>query len=374
VTKRILPILLTPLLMGAAPFSPQRDVPDYVATYVDKAGDGPSHSSTITHHNGWTRIDHVVEGRPATQYLGPGPVIVESWAGNLGAGLSVERGADTYRPPDWDETSVKTAEHDLLLGEPCDVWEIGRETGRRMLGKTPSRELSCVTPDGIELWKRFVSGVDGATASHQVTSLKRDPAASAAHPPPKLLDLNQWIAEGANAPQDASALSDVTVVMRGPGFGQPASGIVPMRTVRRHHPWSSVESEEGNGRRSYEIRNEKENLSIIAYTDLAGRPTSLVITKDTAHRTTPVKPVNTGRTETVLGETCTWFDMMPGVLDGGHEQCLTADGVPLREIIFGQGSQDDWTALEVRRAPMLATDAQPPAALLAPATWGFPEN
>ena len=52
----------------------------------------------------------------------------------------------------------------------------------------------------------------------------------------------------------------------------------------------------------------------------------------------------------VLGESCSWWDLMPGVSDAGLWECRAADGVPLAQRRFGWGhSMDDVFAVEVHR-------------------------
>src|SRR5262245_11874311 len=95
--RRILIILLAPNMMGEAPFRPLHNEPDYTATYVDidREGQPGGDRSTVTHHADWTRVDHAVEGRPATQYYGPNVIIGSSENGDY-AGLGIDRGTDAY--------------------------------------------------------------------------------------------------------------------------------------------------------------------------------------------------------------------------------------------------------------------------------------
>ena len=52
-----------------------------------------------------------------------------------------------------------------------------------------------------------------------------------------------------------------------------------------------------------------------------------------------MEPKDRGSSETVLGETCRWFDMMPGMMDAGRHACLTSDGIMLKENLYGRGQQ-----------------------------------
>jgi hypothetical protein len=78
------------------------------------------------------------------------------------------------------------------------------------------------------------------------------------------------------------------------------------------------------------------------------------------------------RAETVLGETCRCFDMMPSMTDGGRRTCLTKDGIVLKDEISGRVmGLRRWTAIRVTRRPITIDEIKPPAELLMPQTWGI---
>src|SRR5262249_40594873 len=76
--------------------------------------------------------------------------------------------------------------------------------------------------------------------------------------------------------------------------------------------------------------------------------------------------------DTVLGESCDWFDMAPGVMDAGRHECRTRDGIVLKEKNFGWGSSS-WglVAAHLSRRPISVEEVTLPAELLAPKFWGL---
>ena len=71
-------------------------------------------------------------------------------------------------------------------------------------------------------------------------------------------------------------------------------------------------------------------------TDDTGAPQRLIIWKPIppppdAPPPVSMEPKDLNRTETVLGESCRWFDMTPGMMDAGRSACRTGDGITLKE-------------------------------------------
>jgi hypothetical protein len=93
-----------------------------------------------------------------------------------------------------------------------------------------------------------------------------------------------------------------------------------------------------------------------------------------AARTDEFGPKPLGRRETVAGEACAWFDMMPGVADASLHQCKTADGLVLKEqrLVHG-GPQDPMVATQLRRGPVRLDDVLPLSEVMTRAKWGIPD-
>jgi hypothetical protein len=84
------------------------------------------------------------------------------------------------------------------------------------------------------------------------------------------------------------------------------------------------------------------------------------------------QPVDPGKRETVLGETCTWFDLLAGAADAGLTQCRTDDGLVLKERRTGRGLWVDLVAVSLERSAVTPSQVSP-AGMLARANWGLAE-
>lgn len=363
-----------------APFAPLANVPDYVADVELNPGWGSSRRDhqTVRHHQGWTRIDTLIDGRfPVTSYVGPGPVSIDI-SGEPSTGsrsLTIQRGTEINRPVGWKYESLKTDDRDMLLGESCEVWNVASHTSfdGYQNAKRERKKLSCITTDGIELWQRYV-GDGGEGSSTQVTRIERKPVSeNAVHPPPDLLDLRSWeTKKEASKPRPTRAPGDAVVVMK-TERASPGGRPLLQRTVRRHHPWTYTEDIDGEGRRRTTVVNEAELLTIRFAANAGGEYVTMSIRKIPA-RTDEFGPKSLDRKETVAGEACAWFDMMPGFADAGLHQCKTADGLVLKEQRSGRGRRfDPVVATQLRRGPVPLEDALPPPEIMTRAKWGIPD-
>lgn len=214
---------------------------------------------------------------------------------------------------------------------------------------------------------------DRRSSCYEDVALERRPIAPGdVRPPIERLDLKWWLALPTDAARPSDAPGDVTVVMQAE---RPVSGCWPnwpvRTTVRRHHPWTYTEDLYNDGRRKLSFMNRILRLGITFENNAAGEPTRLSITKSSSY---PVGmgPERIGRSATILGEPCDWFDMMPGVADVGHAQCRTADGVVLKDVQSIRGPlRNSLLAVRLSRSAVGLDAVLPPAAILAPATWGI---
>lgn len=363
-------VALWPCVASAdAPFAPLPNVPDYIATYIEKPGFSSTRTDhrTVMHHSGWVRVSRIVEQRSVEpEYHGPGPVSVTVMRDGLTiTNLIVRRGADKHVNSDWSQNVVKTGERGSLLGESCEIWDVARST----LPASGFQRLSCVTVDGIELWNRFIFDDKTTGPSYEATQIKRQPVPpNEVRPPLDWLNLNTWSANPKGAPQSSVTLPDVTVILR----SEDETGAWEFKesTVRQHHPWTYQEVLLKDGRRRLSFLNGAVHLGIDVETNTANEPAQLQISKwSEPYR---VNPVRLDREETVLGERCSWFDMTPGQQDAGHTRCQTADGIALKEESLQMGRQRlVTTAIKLSRAPLKLEDVMPPPAVLAPETWGI---
>lgn len=354
------------------PFAPSPDTPDYVATVFVKLSHGPTHREVRTHHGGWTRVDERFDQNAyrATTYFGPNQLFVSfarepSADGEGHDWLHVLRGPATVNLVRWGDNPFKTGERRTLLGESCEIWNL---SDKRLI-RREARRLSCVTPDGIELWSRVEEDVLPGTF-FEATAISRpqiDP--SQVTPPRERLDLKSWLSAPSGADRRSDAPGDVTVVMRNDANAVTEPNI-QTRTVRRHYPWTYTEDVDGKGRRRLRFLNEVERLDISFETDTVGAPIRMSIQKALKDFPKQEWP-DTGRVETILGETCNVSEQKHR--HGRWSACSTADGLSLKEASKDMGERYDLVAVKLDRTPVDLHAVLPPSSMFAPATWGIPE-
>lgn len=364
-----------------APFAPLPNVPDYVAVFAVKPISGPPRTvvDTVMHHGAWTRIDSVVDGREDTvNYFGPGPISIDIRRDTTGAysSLQILRGIRQHSSSGWERDSSKTDDQDEVVGEHCDVWKVGHlfMSGRGNT-KIELKSLSCVTSDGIQLWKKFV-GYSGVSSSANATSIERKPVSpNEVYPPADLLDLAAWLPKDSAGHEPSSqSPGDVTVVMERDRMLDNIRRTL-RRIVRRHHPWLYTEDIDYSGSRTIRITNDTAGRTIIFESDAAGEPTRLtiMIRPPSPPEVRLNGPKLLDKREVVLGELCEWFDMWPGTQDAGLHQCRTRDGVVLKEQRFSWGSGEGLVAAQIKRTPVSPAKVLPLRDILSRSAWGIPD-
>ncbi|MET3839486.1 hypothetical protein [Bradyrhizobium sp. OAE829] len=354
-----------------APFTPVPDVPDYVATVFVKPYRGPPLQEMHTHHGGWTRVDHRFDQNAyhSTTYFGPGPLFVtfaRESPPRVGGHdqLHILRGPAMAHLIRWSDHPFKTGEAQTWLGESCDVWNL---PSKRLIGRDAKR-LSCVTPDGIELWSRVENHIS-PTTSLETTAINRLPVKpDDVRPHRDQLDLKSWLTEPRETARPSNAPGDVTVVMRSV-LAPSTDRHIQTRTVRRHYPWTYTEDVDGKGGRRLRFVNEVERLDIAFEHNAAGEPIRLSIQKALRDYVRQ-KPPDSGRTETILGEQCQVTERQSR--HGRSSQCRTADGLALMDSERGWPDHD-LVAVTLDRSPVDLDTVLPPPALFARAAWGIPD-
>lgn len=352
-----------------APFAPHANQPDYLVTMVVNAYSKVGRR-TVTHHGDWARVDL---GKTTEYFSANGIANIRIYG--EGPSLSFERGRE---PPNYHDNEPRnTGERQTHLGESCTVWDVWR-TKRERTGYELSH-LSCITDDGIELWQKDVSGRNGVIASAEAVRVERRPVTpEEVQPPRTLLALDWW---DQNPPAlAAQTIPDHETVME--LSGDPTKAGKSIRTTRRLGPWQSLEETVDGTRRGLKITHDPHRMWLDYASDEAGAPKRLTITRtdpapadsptSTSVQATSMQPKDLARPETVLGETCRWFDMTPGMQDAGRWACLTSDGIVLKDEISGRGmGVRTWNAVRFARRPVSLDEIKPPAALLEPQTWGI---
>lgn len=371
-------LLLLPMILclaassaAAAPFVPPGVTPpDHVVTMEVKSADRKGLSTqVVTHHGEWTRIDSTYPTPPETTYYRHGSnayVIDNGWISHFRRNFKVE----------YDNQARNTGERQTHLGESCTVWETARSKADSPVRHSFTSH-SCFTDDGIELWRRR-SSAQGITRSAEAIRIERRPvAAEDVRLPRALLALNWW---DGNVPASATVADHETIMelseqwIRSDGSNAASP---TLRTTRRAGPWLFKEVITGTQRRieishdsirmrlTYERgrRDADEELAIARPDPKPAKPEPVLPGRD-------FQPVPSDRYDTVLGERCRWFDMTPGMQDGGTNACFTDDGIMLKEEHFSRGSRrSTWTATRFVRRPVAINEVKPPAELLQPRTW-----
>lgn len=356
---------------GDMPYSPSTDVPDYVATMTASEGSIGSHTRIVTHHGGWVRIDDA----QATTYGNPSKQISVSFHGDSLAVFSfVSISRETSTSYSRIRGLIETGQTETHAGEQCTVREVlRRDPDKRNPGV---QWLSCLTADGIEIATRVF--VDGSPLPPTtLVKLERRPVpAGEVELPANLLDVAQWLHFDDQSAQAASALT------RLPDFAMHMQWKGAVRVLRRHDPWIYDETSYPDGRRNIGIRNDQtgQELSFkaakggafehltLCRTCRPGDLISILLGRN-------VIPKSFGRTDSVLGEACDWFDMAPGTVDLDLSQCLTRDGIPLKMGSGGAWSpHEEFVADEVQRRDLKPEEILPPSDVLKRSNWDIPDR
>ena len=189
--------------------------------------------------------------------------------------------------------------------------------------------------------------------------------------PSDLLSLSRWLRAPA-ASADVGASADYEIVLQ---VDYTPPGMAPaIRTMRRHGDWLYIEEMAGGIRRNLKITSQSARFSMHFFAEYYSSLESLLLHRLPAEPTqlpASMVPKDLNRSEQILGETCEWFDVEPGVTDGGLEECRTPDGILLKSNAWGWGSQQIFTAVRLSRRPVRLQEVMPPAALLDPKSWGL---
>jgi hypothetical protein len=333
------------------PFGPAAKLVDHVVTMADRSPyRKDAISSTITRHGRWIRIDRVDATQSNTAYFADDGAIAISIRD--GGGLTIKRGREPYYDYELRDTGVR----DTFLGERCTVWEVWRSRDLR--------KLSCITDDGVVLWYKF-TGARGVISLHEATRIeRRSIAPSEVQPPPTLLNLNWW--NGVEtASTGARQVPDHETIMQLGDNTIHAGKII--RTTRYRHPWKLIEENSGTVRRNLTVSHVTRQKELYYNSGDDGGLKRLNIWIVTSPPGKVPLPLN--RKETILGETCWWFDMTPGMADASRSRCQTHDGIVLKEHNWSRGSSHLWIAVRLARRAVALREITPPASLLDLAAW-----
>jgi len=348
------------LSVAAPPFTPIMPQPDFRSAMVEKSRGQEDGSRIVTHHGTWTRIDR--KGSSDYYSTKGANATVDQQSIRLERRIGAERGIDFE--------ARNTGERQTHLGESCTVWDQWR-TRQPIFGATVSH-LSCVTDDGITLWEESRHGSDVFSSVEATRVERRSIAAGDVRFPGALLTLDWWDRDLPSF--DSPSTPDHETVME---LSNPAvDTMTSIRTTRRLGPWQFQDRTVGT-RRSIAIDHDSHRMQFRYESDASGAPRVLTIStpgfaEASAIRKLVSRRTDLHRSETILGESCRWFDMMSDSVDAGLRSCLTRDGIVLKEVVSGRGmNEQEWTAVRLARRPIRLEEIKPPAELLDPQLWGL---
>lgn len=323
---------------------------DHVAVMRVRRGWGApgEDRATITRSGGWLREDIVEAGKRSTSIS------------DLRSGLSYHfaRGGDgryarltiSGRPGAVRLAVEKTRQTDHLLGEACTVWSFKADN---------YTEKNCLTADGILLWQSVVAKSGAEISSARAISIvRRRVRPREARPPADLLRLESWTA---TAVSGSRAPNDEVVLRASPGSRAPVESL----DIRRLG--SAVFTDRRNARgRTRTFSGGGTTLTLDEQPDGELVRLDIVRAVRSAGPSRGPVPLASPRTKTILGETCTLYDMAPGVADFAQTECRTRDGIVLEQSTWTRGRGATLTAVSIVRGKLRPADLAPPASILAP--------
>lgn len=342
-------------------FMPKSRGPDYELHMASYRGEALNTQLKIRRHGDWVRVErNDTEGQRVQRIHAPTGVIVER-TDLPAAGISAMsiRAPERIPSPGFDYTSRKTGKKWKAAGQRCDIWEVYRAVDQ---GYTTVTRLGCVTRDGIEV-ARWSNGRTGALLGDRMTGYyfwrgKMDQGDI--RPPTPALDLSAWLVA---KPAAATATDDYEVVLKGDGA---RDGL----TIRRQGGATFTETVNADGSRDM-FSDRGDGVTVSARVGPTGAPESYTARRGPPPKTSPAVRLALPA-QTVLGQTCDWFNAMPDIADEGRYECRTSDGVVLAVRRSGASGEETLTATSLSRRPLAAADLLPPTWLLDLTRWGVP--
>ncbi|MBP7703905.1 MAG: hypothetical protein KA105_01315 [Caulobacter sp.] len=307
-------------------------------------------------HGDWARVERKEgETQLIQQVHLPTGVIVERADNPGGAGVMSIRAPDSAPTPGIDYASRQTKRSWKAAGQKCKIWEVYRGVDA---GYTTFTRFGCVTRDGIEV-ARWTSGRTGADLGERVTGYylyrgKMDD--KDVRPTATSLNVVVWLGADPAAPG-----GDYEVVLKAEGSSETIR-------IRRHGAWTSAETVNGDGSRDI-FADRSDGVTVSARIGAAGAPVSYIARRGLKpEEGAEVRLPQLG--ETVLGQACDWYDVMPNAADAGRHECRTAGGEVLVVRKFVRDEATTYRATTLERRPLTTSDLLPPAWLLDLSRWG----
>ena len=341
-------------------------VPDYEAVlkiqdHYSKSG---QRSQSILHKNGWSKTQWIGDFTPST-YFGNKDVQLNVFGPLNGApdGMSIQRDS-----PSKDYNRIQdirpTDEHDLQAGEKCRFFAFRRGPKQEIINLD---YRSCITADGIEIAERILSNRSEPISTTSLVKLVRRPIKSdEVLPKDAWFQARYWLEPMLETMAAEKGAHPDFVATLEASFGR-------IMLWRRHYPWNYQDIRELNGRRTVKVWNELESRGLRFVAREGGQFEYLSVTKKSKSLLSFGSfgfgnvPEPMGKTDVVLGETCNWFNMAPGISDMVHIECRTPDDV----VMQVEDDRSRFTAISVMRRPVSLEELLPEKAIFTPEEWGI---
>jgi hypothetical protein len=246
-------------------------------------------------------------------------------------------------------TIERTGKIQRILGERCTIWLFTHENSYF--------ERNCITDDGIML-SRSAETKDGfvLASAHALSITRRRVAPSEVEPSADLFALASWPAWTLpikGGPNDEVLLESADAS----GNGTARSSLL----IRRLGPYLMTDERSSqNHRRIYERGDFRINVIDRLDGTLDWFGASPIGPGERKSLLDLVNPVPTGKTDTILGRACRYFDMAPNVSDFSQVECRTDDGLVLRRATSSWGSNQTVTAIKVTIGRLALREVAPP--------------
>ncbi|TAW02573.1 hypothetical protein ELI25_37200 [Rhizobium ruizarguesonis] len=374
--------LATALSTGTAhasglPFFLNTNVPDYTAKLVvrETYGDGKDNWRVVQHHNGWTHVEET-QGDETHIWYGHFFQNVVLSTGKKD-GEEIKRFNIRQVEPSYDYLGIKqvkeTNDVETVGGEECRWWEIVR--------KPPAERpiwMTCLTSDGIEVATKVLFSKGKLMSEARLTEIKRGPVPEAeVLPPRQLFEATTWLKPLRPYPDHPPSAVDFEARLVARASDNPSIDKTSEVRLLRHYPWWFRQSDGKDGSIRIDVWNELDNQGI-SYSSskrerriVAGR-SSLDPKRPFSEFSSQTGMENLGERGQFLGENCTWYDLTPNTADASQKQCITSDGIPLKDDHWsGWSAVESFDTVAFTRRPVDIGEMQPPREYLDPSAWGF---
>ncbi len=342
-------------------------LPDYEAILKiqDQYSKSGPRLQSILHKNGWSKTQQTGDFSPST-YFGDKDVQLNVFGPLNGEpdGMSIQKMDGPSRDYMRIRDSRPTDQYDLQAGEKCRFFTFRRRP-RQEIGSL--EYLSCVTADGIEIAERTLSSRSEPISTTSLVKLIRRPLKSdEVLPKDEWFQARYWLEPMPEMTAAEKRAHPDFVATLEASFGR-------IMLWRRHYPWNYQDIRGLNGRRTVKIWNELESRGLHFGAREGGQFEYLSVTKNGKSLLSfgsfgfGKVPEPMGKTDVVLGETCNWFNMAPGMFDMLHHECRTADDVVMKMI----DERSRFTAISVMKRPVAMEELLPEKAIFDPENWGI---